>query len=162
MIVLASERVIGSGILQKWTLRTLCLALTSSTYLLTMAVFLPLLVIGGAPVCYATYKVFETVDKETTHLLASNEKEQAGPTSIFTAAAVSTASIGILSKYTFTPQTRHRLFFAKVAPSADLRVASIKVAGELLARLTIVLCGAAAAGSASGRAVAMKTSRHNQ
>jgi predicted DNA repair protein MutK len=41
-----------------------------------MAVFLPLLVIGGAPVCYATYKVFETVDKETTRFLASNEKEQ--------------------------------------------------------------------------------------
>ncbi|KAG2174415.1 hypothetical protein INT43_004438 [Umbelopsis isabellina] len=126
-----------------------------------MAVFLPLLVIGGAPVCYATYKVFETVDQETAHLLASNDKEQ-GPTSFFTAAAVSTASIGIMSKYTFTPQTRHRLFFAKVAPSADLRVASIKVAGELLARLTIVLCGAAAAGSASGRVVAMKTGRHNK
>lgn len=40
-----------------------------------MAVFLPLLVIGGAPVCYATYKVFDTVDKETTRLLAHNEKQ---------------------------------------------------------------------------------------
>jgi hypothetical protein len=54
------------------------------------------------------------------------------------------------------------LFFAKVAPSADLRVASIKVAGELLARLTIVLCGAAATGSASGRVVAMKTSSQSK
>lgn len=40
-----------------------------------MAVFLPLLVIGGAPVCYATYKVFDTVDKETTRLIAPQGTE---------------------------------------------------------------------------------------
>jgi hypothetical protein len=41
-----------------------------------MAVFLPLLVIGGAPVCYATYKVFDTVDKETTRLIAPQGTDQ--------------------------------------------------------------------------------------
>jgi hypothetical protein len=79
----------------------------------------------------------------------------AGPTSYVTTIAVSAVSVGVFSKYTFTPQTRHRLFFAKVAPSADLRIASIKVAGELLVRISLVLCGAAAAGSASGRAVSL-------
>lgn len=46
-----------------------------------MAVFLPLLVVGGAPVCYATYKVFLIVDKETTRLIAPNE-QQPGKTSL--------------------------------------------------------------------------------
>ncbi|KAI9284104.1 hypothetical protein BC943DRAFT_326345 [Umbelopsis sp. AD052] len=123
-----------------------------------MAVFLPLLVIGGAPVCYATYKVFDTVDRETTRLMAPQGTESAPSTSYLTATAVSTVTAGVFSKYAFTPQTRHRLFFAKVAPTSDLRIASLKVAGELLGRISLVLCGAAAAGAASGRAASLNSS----
>ncbi|KAH8551985.1 hypothetical protein BGW37DRAFT_493148 [Umbelopsis sp. PMI_123] len=123
-----------------------------------MAVFLPLLVIGAAPVCYATYKVFDTIDKETTRLIAPHENESQGQTSYFTACTFSIVSAGILSKYAFTQQTRHRLFFAKAAPTSDLRIASLKVAGELLGRIALVCSGAAAAGAASGRAVALSRS----
>lgn len=54
-----------------------------------------------------------------------------------------------LSKVMFSQETRHRLFFAKPPPNTNIRVATLKMGLELLAR-----CGAVFYGTAAGAAVA--------
>ena len=65
--------------------------------------------------------------------------------------------MGILGKVTFRPDTRHRLFFAKAPANADIRIVTLKLALELVARCGVVFYGGAAGGAISGRlAVARK------
>ena len=46
----------------------------------------------------------------------------------------------------FGKNTRHRLFFARAPPGADIRCVTFKMAGELLLR-----CGAIVYGAAAGK-----------
>lgn len=64
--------------------------------------------------------------------------------------------MGVLGKLTFTPQTRHRLFFAKAPPNSNIRVETLKMGIELLVRSGIVFYGGAIGGAVAGRAFAKK------
>lgn len=63
-------------------------------------------------------------------------------------------SVALLGKMTFTPQTRHRLFFAKAPPNSNIRVETLKMGIELLVRSGIVFYGGATGGAIAGRLAA--------
>lgn len=63
-------------------------------------------------------------------------------------------SVGLLSKVTFTPQTRHRLFFAQAPPNSNIRIVTLKLGIELLVRSGIVFYGGASGGAIAGRLAA--------
>ncbi|KAI7875563.1 hypothetical protein K492DRAFT_168015 [Lichtheimia hyalospora FSU 10163] len=135
-----------------------------------MAVFLPAFLIG-APIGYFTFsKVFNGVDYETAKLCqgpppqslkdrstAELLGEYYPPHSGWAATAGTLASMAVLGKVTFRPDTRHRLFFAKAPANTDIRIVTLKLALELVARCGVVFYGGAAGGAISGRlAVARK------
>lgn len=64
------------------------------------------------------------------------------------------ASVGLLSKLTFTPQTRHRLFFAQAPPNSNIRIVTLKLGVELLVRSGVVFYGGASGGAIAGRLAA--------
>lgn len=73
------------------------------------------------------------------------------PNSPVAATVGTVASIGLLGKYAFTPQTRHRLFFAKAPANSNIRVETLKLGIELLLRSGIVFYGGALGGATAGR-----------
>ncbi|CDH58289.1 predicted protein [Lichtheimia corymbifera JMRC:FSU:9682] len=129
-----------------------------------MAVFLPAFLIG-APIGYFTFsKVFNGVDYEAAKLCqgpppqnlkdrSTSEllREYYPPRSGWAATAGTLVSMGVLGKLTFQPDTRHRLFFAKAPANADIRIVTLKLAMELIARCGVVFYGGAAGGAISGR-----------
>ena len=79
-----------------------------------------------------------------------------GPNSSLAATAGTIVSAGILGKLTFTPHTRHRLFFAKAPPGSNIRIETLKMGMELLLRSGLVFYGAASGGAIAGRVLAHK------
>lgn len=69
-------------------------------------------------------------------------------------------SVGLLSKVTFTPQTRHRLFFAKAPPNSNIRIETLKMGIELLIRSGIVFYGGASGGAVAGRLAASSSTQN--
>ncbi|KAI9485489.1 MAG: hypothetical protein EXX96DRAFT_545291 [Benjaminiella poitrasii] len=125
-----------------------------------MALFAPLIV--GLPIGYFTWaKVFDIVDNyayKITHSNANqaNKEDQdlqlkKPPNSSAAAMIGMVASIGILGKLSFTPNTRHRLFFAKAPVNSNIRTETLKLGMELLIRSGIVFYGGAAGGAIAGR-----------
>lgn len=125
-----------------------------------MALFVPVII--GLPIGYFTWaKVFDSADNATFHVLNGSDSKGGaelikGPNSSIAAAAGTIASVGVLGKLTFTPQTRHRLFFAKAPPNSNIRVETLKMGIELLVRSGIVFYGGAIGGAVAGRAFAKK------
>ncbi|KAF1804750.1 hypothetical protein FB192DRAFT_1359354 [Mucor lusitanicus] len=136
-----------------------------------MALFVPVIV--GLPIGYFTWaKVFDTVDnsvyqitqkkQSSTSLLPSNSDSSATdnttllrpPNSKIAAGLGALLSVGLLSKVTFTPQTRHRLFFAQAPPNSNIRLVTLKLGIELLLRSGIVFYGGASGGAIAGRLAA--------
>ncbi|KAI9319197.1 hypothetical protein BX666DRAFT_1854701 [Dichotomocladium elegans] len=128
-----------------------------------MAVFLPAILIG-APIGYFTWAtVFNGVDYQAAKICHGNPppSDQGNaveqlvqyypPRSGLAATVGSVASLGVLGKVAFGPDTRHRLFFAKAPANADIRVVTLKLAAELFARCGFVFYGAAAGGATAGR-----------
>ncbi|KAI9494559.1 hypothetical protein BDB00DRAFT_818550 [Zychaea mexicana] len=128
-----------------------------------MAIFLPVVLVG-APIGYFTWsKVFNEADyqaakichgqvksmeeKSTSELL----RESYPPRSGFAGTVGTIGSFGILGKTMFGKSTRHRLFFARAPPGADIRWVTFKMAGEILLRCGAVVYGAAAGGALAGR-----------
>ncbi|CAO3608900.1 unnamed protein product [Mucor hiemalis] len=118
-----------------------------------MALFVPVII--GLPIGYFTWaKVFDSADNATFRaLIGNNSKEDIlkGPNSSIAATAGAVVSVGVLGKLTFTPQTRHRLFFAKAPPNSNIRVETLKMGIELLIRSGIVFYGGAVGGAVAGR-----------
>lgn len=86
-------------------------------------------------------------DRSTSELL----REYYPPRSGWAATAGTLVSMGVLGKLTFQPDTRHRLFFAKAPANTDIRIVTLKLAMELIARCGVVFYGGAAGGAISGR-----------
>ncbi|KAI8969937.1 hypothetical protein BDF20DRAFT_826411 [Mycotypha africana] len=117
-----------------------------------MALFLPILL--GAPIGYFTWsKVFDAVDDRVYRITQSANSNNAAP--IF-ALGCSLLSAGLLGKLTFPQATRHRLFFAKAPANSNIRIVTLKLGFELLARAGIVFYGAATGGAIGGRLMAQK------
>ncbi|KAI9261130.1 hypothetical protein BY458DRAFT_540955 [Sporodiniella umbellata] len=116
-----------------------------------MALFAPLLI--GAPIGYFTWiKVFDYANQKIS---ASVPNEEKGTFSSNLGALVGIAgSAGTLSKAMFTPQTRHRLFFAKSPANSNIRVETLKLGMELLFRTGVVFYGSAIGGAVGGGLVA--------
>ncbi|KAL9538216.1 hypothetical protein MBANPS3_011101 [Mucor bainieri] len=132
-----------------------------------MALFVPVII--GLPIGYFTWaKVFDTVDnsvyqitqkKQPSAISPPSHSVEGGatdgttlvkpPNSKIAAGLGALISVGLLSKVTFTPQTRHRLFFAQAPPNSNIRIVTLKLGIELLVRSGIVFYG-----GASGRAIA--------
>ncbi|KAI8646440.1 hypothetical protein BD408DRAFT_449717 [Parasitella parasitica] len=117
-----------------------------------MALFVPVIV--GLPIGYFTWaKVFDSVDSGYT--LDGNSNISAKPPNSKIAGSLGTlVSVGLLSKATFTPRTRHRLFFAKAPPNSNIRIITLKMGINLLIRSGIVFYGGASGGAVAGRLVA--------
>ncbi|RCI06547.1 hypothetical protein CU098_011937 [Rhizopus stolonifer] len=113
-----------------------------------MALFVPLLI--GAPIGYFTWtKVFDFADNKITSVISNEENNTSSST--LGAIVGTVGSIGILSKATFTPQTRHRLFFAKSPANSNIRIETLKLGMELLFRSGVVFYGGAVGGALAGR-----------
>lgn len=74
-----------------------------------------------------------------------------GPNSSIAATIGTIGSVGILSKLMFTPQTRHRLFFARAPANSNIRIETLKMGIELLVRTGVVFYGGAVGGATAGR-----------
>jgi hypothetical protein len=90
----------------------------------------------------------------TTFSLFQKKIVERKPNSKMAALAGTVVTGAVLSKFTFTPATRHRLFFAKAPANANIRTETLKLGIELLVRSGIVFYGAAAGGASSGRLAA--------
>lgn len=88
-----------------------------------------------------------TLDRSTAELLEQYYPSRSG----WAATAGTLVSMGVLGKMTFRPDTRHRLFFAKAPANTDIRIVTLKLAMELIARCGVVFYGGAAGGAISGR-----------
>ncbi|KAG2190591.1 hypothetical protein INT46_006509 [Mucor plumbeus] len=141
-----------------------------------MALFVPVII--GLPIGYFTWaKVFDTVDNSVYQITqkSSTTSNQAHvyvyipldsssiistkpPNSKVAAGLGALISVGLLSKVTFTPQTRHRLFFAKAPPNSNIRIETLKMGVELLIRSGIVFYGGASGGAVTGRLAASSSS----
>ncbi|KAL0142387.1 hypothetical protein V8B55DRAFT_1497505 [Mucor lusitanicus] len=144
-----------------------------------MALFVPVIV--GLPIGYFTWaKVFDTVDNSVYQITQKSNLQQAyyhqiqvpfklvscnssatdnttllrPPNSKIAAGLGALLSVGLLSKVTFTPQTRHRLFFAQAPPNSNIRLVTLKLGIELLLRSGIVFYGGASGGAIAGRLAA--------
>ncbi|KAI8076825.1 uncharacterized protein BX664DRAFT_344048 [Halteromyces radiatus] len=140
-----------------------------------MAFAIPVIV--GAPIGYFTWSlVCQHVDYQVAKLCYSNMPTQKDadmtisqqlehyPTRSLTASmAGSVISFGVLGKTMFPERTRHRLFFAKAPPQANLRIETLKLGIELLARCGVVFYGTAVVGAITGRlAVANSSPKSGQ
>ncbi|ORX46063.1 hypothetical protein DM01DRAFT_1339703 [Hesseltinella vesiculosa] len=127
-----------------------------------MAFAIPVIV--GVPIGYLTWSlVSKHVDYQVAKscygdctlgnptLSISQRLEQYPPRSMTVSTLGSAVSLVILGKAMFPADTRHRLFFAKAAQGTNLRVATVKMGIEVLARCGVVFYGAAAAGATAGR-----------
>ncbi|KAI7850475.1 hypothetical protein BDC45DRAFT_446971 [Circinella umbellata] len=114
-----------------------------------MAIFLPVFLVG-APIGYFTWsKVFNEADYQAAKICHGTKellRECYPPRSGFASTIGTIASFGILARAMFGKNTRHRLFFARAPPGADIRWVTFKMAGELLLR-----CGAIVYGAAAGK-----------
>lgn len=94
--------------------------------------------------------------------LTTTQQLERYPARSLTASAIgSVASFGILSKTMFPAHTRHRLFFAKAPPHANIRIETLKLGLELLVRSGVVFYGTAVGGAVTGR-LAVAASGHHQ
>ncbi|KAI8372789.1 uncharacterized protein BYT42DRAFT_500587 [Radiomyces spectabilis] len=120
-----------------------------------MAAVLPVILIG-APIGYFTWTaVYNGVDRQVAKLYPNSSDADVLPAAPMWAATTgSLVSFGVLAKASFPPPTRHRLFFAKAPPNANIRIETLKMATELLIRSGIVFYGAAAGGALAGRVAA--------
>ncbi|EPB83266.1 hypothetical protein HMPREF1544_09966 [Mucor circinelloides 1006PhL] len=126
-----------------------------------MALFVPVII--GLPIGYFTWaKVFDTVDNSVYQITQKKEPSTISttphsvkpPNSKVAAGLGALVSVGLLSKVTFTPQTRHRLFFAQAPPNSNIRIVTLKLGIELLVRSGIVFYGGASGGAIAGRLAA--------
>jgi hypothetical protein len=76
------------------------------------------------------------------------------PNSSLAAVGGTVVSVSLLGKLAFTPQTRHRLFFAKAPPNSNIRIETLKMGIELLVRSGVVFYGGATGGAIAGRLAA--------
>ena len=97
---------------------------------------------------YCVFSFFFLQNKNIYIFLGTNEllRECYPPRSGFVSTIGTVASFGILARGMFGKSTRHRLFFARAPPGADIRWVTFKMAGELLLR-----CGAIVYGAAAGK-----------
>ncbi|CEP08193.1 hypothetical protein [Parasitella parasitica] len=145
-----------------------------------MALFVPVII--GLPIGYFTWaKVFDAVDDSVYQLTQKPSDTNQGnkkatliakqltqvysldgsskisakcPNSKVAGSLGALVSVGLLSKVAFTPQTRHRLFFAKAPPNSNIRIETLKMGIELLIRSGIVFYGGASGGAVAGRLAA--------
>ncbi|KAI8973902.1 hypothetical protein BDB01DRAFT_808044 [Pilobolus umbonatus] len=117
-----------------------------------MALFAPLIV--GLPIGYFTWsKVFQSVDNTVFDITHPNVQEHR-PISVMGSIGGTVTSMMILSKLTFRPATRQRLFFGKLPPNANIRIETLKMGIELLFRAGVVFYGGAIGGAITGRMIA--------
>ncbi|KAI8339138.1 hypothetical protein BC941DRAFT_451427 [Chlamydoabsidia padenii] len=130
-----------------------------------MAFAIPVIV--GAPIGYLTwslvckhvdyqvaklcYNDFPTTQKDGSTLTITQQLERYPSRSLAASTVGSVASFGLLSKTMFPAQTRHRLFFAKAPPHANIRIETLKLGLELLVRSGVVFYGTAVGGAITGR-----------
>ncbi|KAK4519693.1 secretory subunit [Mucor velutinosus] len=134
-----------------------------------MALFVPVII--GLPIGYFTWaKVFDTVDNSVYQIASKKQSTISSshsdgsiadsaalakpPNSKLAAGLGALVSVGLLSKVTFTPQTRHRLFFAQAPPNSNIRIVTLKLGIELLVRSGVVFYGGASGGAIAGRLAA--------
>ncbi|ORZ23993.1 hypothetical protein BCR42DRAFT_365067 [Absidia repens] len=131
-----------------------------------MAFAIPVLI--GAPIGYFTWSLvckhvdyqvaklcyddnIPSTQKDGSPLTMTQQLEYYPPRSMTMSMVGSVASCGVLGKTMFPAATRHRLFFAKAPPHANIRIETLKLGMELLVRSGIVFYGTAVGGAVTGR-----------
>ncbi|KAL9542024.1 hypothetical protein PS6_010008 [Mucor atramentarius] len=112
-----------------------------------MALFVPVII--GLPI-----GVYQITQKKEPSTISTASHSVRPPNSKVAAGLGALVSVGLLSKVTFTPQTRHRLFFAQAPPNSNIRIVTLKLGIELLVRSGIVFYGGASGGAIAGRLAA--------